>query len=235
MEERTETKIRVSILDDHISTLEGHAVLLQKDPHIEVVSKLMYGEELEPALKENPVDVLLLDITVPTSLENKNPYPVLNVIPKLLEKYPSLHILVISMHKDRGLIRAVMDAGASGYIMKDDYIVLKDLGSVARTIATTEGIYFSQATHQLYLKSITAQNEKEYHLSPRQLEVLSLYAAYPDATTADIAKKMRVENSTVRNLLSASYMKLNVKSRAAAVSKARELGLITPYPPEPPK
>jgi DNA-binding CsgD family transcriptional regulator len=46
---------------------------------------------------------------------------------------------------------------------------------------------------------------------------------------------MRVENSTVRNLLSASYMKLNVKSRAAAVSKARELGLITPYPPEPPK
>lgn len=235
MDGKTETKIRVGILDDHISTLEGHAVLLQKDPQIEVVAKMTNGEELEPTLEQNPVDVLLLDVTVPTSIENKNPYPILNVIPKLLDKYPNLRILVISMHKDRGLIRAVMDAGASGYILKDDQVALKDLGGVARTVATGEGIYFSQATHHLYARSLSAQSEEDFLLTKRQLEVLSLYAAYPDDRTDQIAKKLNIENSTVRNLLSATYVRLNVKSRAAAVSKARELGLITPYSPEAPK
>jgi len=229
------TKIRVGILDDHISIVEGHTVLLQQNPQVEVVAKMSYGEELQPTLEKNPVDVLLLDVTVPTAPDNKNPYPILNVIPNLLQIYPNLHILVISMHNDRGLIRAVMEAGASGYILKDDQVALKDLGSVVKTIVTSEGIYFSQATHELYTRSLSAQSEKDILLTPRQLEVLSLYAAYPDDTTDQIANKMNIKNSTVRNLLSTAYVRLNVKSRAAAVSKARELGLITPYSPEAPK
>lgn len=225
-------KIRVAILDDHISTVEGHAVLIEKDSQIEVVAKMSYGEELEPALEKIPVDVLLLDISVPISEENTNPYPILNTIPKLLEKYPNLNILVISMFVDRGLIRAVMDAGANGYLLKDDQATLKNLGSVVKTVAG-DGISFSQAAYELYSKSLSARDEKK--LSPRQLEALSLCVAYPDLTLAQIAQKMKIKNSTVRNLLSMAYVHLKVRSRTAATAKARELGLVTPYPPEPPK
>ena len=67
--------------------------------------------------------------------------------------------------------------------------------------------------------------------SGRQLEALSLCAAYPDATTAELAGMLGVAHSTLRNLLSGAYLRLNVRSRTAAVAKAKRLGLITP--PEP--
>src|SRR5688572_9809115 len=107
-------KIRVAILDDHISTVEGHAVFLRQDPQIEVVAKMRYGEELEPTLQNNIVDVLLLDLNVFVSEQNKNPYPILNLIPKFLLTYSNLTIMVISMHFERGIIRAVMDSGSNG-------------------------------------------------------------------------------------------------------------------------
>src|SRR5688572_28386497 len=160
-------KIRVAILDDHLPTVEGYVVLMEKDAHIEVVAKMSYGEELEPTLTTNPVDVLMLDISVPTSEENKNPYPILNIIPKLLQAHPNMNILVSSMHVDRGLIRAVMDAGSNGYLLKDDPAALKDLGSVVRTVAGG-GIHFSQVAYDLYAKSLSAQSDKT--LTPRQLE-----------------------------------------------------------------
>lgn len=222
-------KIRVAILDDFIATVEGHTVLIEKDPQMEVVAKMSYGEEVEPVLEKTPVDVLLLDVNVPISEENKNPYPILNLIPKLLEKYPNLNILVISMFVERGLIRAVMEAGANGYLLKDDQATLKNLGSVVKTIAG-DGIYFSQAAHDLYSKSLSARDEKK--ITARQLEALSLCVAYPDLTLAQVAEKMHIKNSTVRNLLSMAYVQLKVRSRSAATAKVRELGLVTPYPPE---
>lgn len=225
-------KIRVAILDDHISTVEGHAVFLKQDPQIEVVAKMRYGEELEPTLQNNIVDVLLLDLNVFESEKNKNPYPILNLIPKILQTYPNLHVLVISMHFERGIIHAVMKAGANGYILKDDQDNLLNLGSVVKSIANG-GIYLSPAAHELYVKSLSSESDKLF--TPRQLEALSLCAAYPDFISAQIAEKMKIENSTVRNLLSGAYAKLGVSTRAAAIAKAREMGLITPYQPEPPK
>jgi DNA-binding NarL/FixJ family response regulator len=225
-------KIRVTILDDHQNIIDGYMFRLGAAPQIEVVATISFGEELEPTIAEHPTDVLLLDVNVPTSPENPNSYPILHVIPKLLEIYSELKILVISMHAERGLIRAVMDAGASGYILKDDQATARDLGNVVISVAGG-GIYFSQLAHQLYAKHLS--NEGMENLPPRQLEALSLSTAYPDSSTAELAKRMSVSNSTVRNLLSGAYLKLGVSNRSGAIAKARQLGLITPHQPETPK
>ena len=217
--------IRITILDDHQSIIDGYVYRLSNVPGFKIVATLNYGEQLEPTLAERPTDVLLLDINVPTSAYNSNSYPILHSIPSLLEKYPNLNILVISMFAERGLIRAVMKAGANGYVLKDDRATLQDLGNAVRTVANG-GIYFSQKAHQLMLNQKTIPSGE--HLSPRQLEVLSLCAAYPDSTSADLAGKMSVANSTVRNLLSGAYLRLGVHSRSAAIARARQLGLITP-------
>jgi DNA-binding NarL/FixJ family response regulator len=217
-------KIRVTILDDHQSTIDGYVFRLSANPQIEVAATISFGDELEPTLAKQPTDVLLLDVNVPTSAENPNPYPILYAIPKLLQTYEGLNILVISMYAERGLIRAVMEAGASGYILKDDQTTARDLGSVVLSIAGG-GIYFSQKAHQLYSKHLSKESEL---LTVRQLEALSLCAAYPNYTTAEFATMMTVSNSTVRNLLSAAYLKLDVNNRAAAIARAQQLGLITP-------
>ena len=208
-------------MDDHQSIIDGYLYRLSKVPEIEVVATLSYGDELEPALKEHPTDVVLLDVEVPISQKNENPYPILHAIPKLLQLYPDLAVLVISMHTGRGLIRAVVEAGASGYILKDDSQRIQELGKVIISIAEG-GVCFSDRA----LKAFLTKNEEP--LTVRQLEALSLCASYPNSKTAELAHKMKVANSTVRNLLASAYLKLGVHTRAAAIAKARQLGIITP-------
>jgi DNA-binding NarL/FixJ family response regulator len=216
-------KIRVTILDDHQSIVDGYLYRLNKKPGIEVVAAIRFGEELEPTLAKYPTDVLLLDFSVPTGPLNQNLYPTLTLIPRLLQLYPDLDILVISMFTERGLIRAVMEAGASGYIIKDDSDAIQHLEEILRTVAAG-GIYLSQKVNNIFQK----QDEKngEDLLTHRQLEVLLLCAMFPNDKTTDLARKMSVSNSTVRNLLSSAYLRLGVNTRAAAIERARKLSIL---------
>ncbi len=225
-------KIRVAILDDHTSIIDGYLYRLSLDENspVEVVATMLYANQLEPTLAEHPTDVLLLDINVPTAPDNRNPYPILYTIPKLLETYPDLNILVITMHNEHGLILAVMEAGSSGYVLKDDQSMIRDLVNVIRSVSSG-GVVLSQAAHQLLLKHNLASDGNQ--LTERQLEVLSLCASYPDWTTAELSREMSVANSTIRNLLSSAYLRLDVHTRLAAVSKARQLGIITPFSTNP--
>jgi two-component system nitrate/nitrite response regulator NarL len=221
-------KVRVAILDDHQSIIDGYIYRLSSTPEIEVVATATYGEELEPILIKHPADVLLLDLSVRTSPDNSNPFPILHIIPKLVQKHPNLSVLVISMFAEPGLMRSLIEAGASGYILKDDQAAFRELENIVLSVAHG-GIYFSKKAHSLYMQS--ANLESGDLLTPRQMEVISLCAAYPDASTTDLAEMMTISNSTVRNLLSSVYLRLGVHSRTAAVEKAREMGLITPRPP----
>jgi two-component system nitrate/nitrite response regulator NarL len=218
--------IRVTILDDHQSIVDGYRFRLGSSERVQVVAAIGVGDELEPNLEKYPTDVLLMDVGVPTSADNLNPYPILHVIPSLLQKYPNLVILVISMHAERSMIRAVMEAGASGYILKDDQTTLRDLENVVISVASG-GIHLSRQANEVLLRAGTGEIDL---LSRRQREALSLCLAFPDNTTAELAKKMSISNSTIRNLLSGAYIKLGVRTRIAAVSKARQMGLITPEP-----
>jgi len=218
-------KIRVIILDDHQGIVDGYMFRLSSAPDIEVVATASYGEDLEPTLAQHATDVLLLDVQVPTSLENRSPYPILHLIPKLLQRHPGLSILVISMYSQRTLIQAVMEAGASGYVLKDDQSSIFELAAVIRMVANG-GIHLSQAAFQQLRNR--QDGELEQPLSSRQLEALSLCAAYPGASTAELAEKMHIASSSLRNLLSGAYLKLDVRTRPAAVAKARQIGLLSP-------
>lgn len=218
-----EQKIRVAIMDDHPPIIVGYVSRLKETPNIEVVGTCSRGELLEPMLAEKPADVLLLDVIVPISDTNRSPYPILSVIPRLLQIYPNMAILVISMHNQQSLIRAVIEAGASGYILKDDPFFLQDLPTIVETVSHG-GIYFSQQAHQQVFRRGAAAPQ----LTARQLEALSLCAAFPQDNTAELAERMKVANSTMRNLLSGAYVILDVHSRTAAVAKAQQLGLISP-------
>lgn len=216
-------RIRVAILDDHQSILDGYQFRLQQAPEVLVTGTASNAEEFESLLSAHVTDVVLLDVFVPSSPANPNPFPILESIPRWLHLYPHLAILVISMYSIRSLVKAVMEAGASGYIIKSDRAAIQELGSILRTVAGG-GIYFSKQAHQLLLQ----QGSETPLLTPRQQQMLSLCAAFPDATTSELAERLDVANSTVRNLLSASYLRLDVHNRTAAIAKARQLGLITP-------
>lgn len=220
-----ENKIRVAILDDHPMIVEGYLARLGKDPEIEITASMGVADLLEPVLQKSAVNVLILDVSVPTSAENRNPYPILHVIPKLLEEHHDLNILVISMHNERGLIREVMAAGANGYILKDDQAANAALPEIVKSVAGG-GVYLSEEAGAVYNKILNGENGKQ--LSPRQLEALSLCASSPGEKSAVLAKKMNISHQAFRTLLSGAYLKLGARTRADAIAKARQMGLIAP-------
>jgi DNA-binding NarL/FixJ family response regulator len=213
-------KIRVLIMDDHQSIVDGYLFRLSQVPDIEVVKTLAFGDDLEPALKDYAVDVLILDVEVPSSPANPNPYPILHIIPKLVQLYPGMAILVISIHNEPSLVRAIIEAGARGYVLKNDAHKLQELGKWILALVNGEACFSEKILLFFSLR-------KDRLFTDRQLEVLSLCAAYPNSKTAELADKMEIADSTLRNLLSAVYLKLGVQTRAAAIAKARDLGLIT--------
>src|SRR6185503_3079913 len=164
-------KVRVAILDDHQSIIDGYIYRLSSTSEIEVVATASFGEELEKVLDKHPADVLLLDLSVRTSAENPNPFPILFLVPKLLQKYPDLSVLIISMFSEPGLMRSIIEAGASGYILKDDLSAFRELGNVVLSVAHG-GIYFSKKAHSLYRQAEASNGT--HVLTPRQKEVVSL-------------------------------------------------------------
>lgn len=222
-------KINVALLDDHQGILDGHAFRLSSHKNIEVVATARFGDQLEPMLAEHDIDVLILDVGVPASEEDKSPYPLLYLLPRLKDQYPHMAILIISMHKVRAMVQAVMQAGARGYILKDDTKATMQLGEIVTSVAAG-GVYFSEQSFAAWVNNPAPQDDVQL-LTQRQRQVLSLCAARPAYTMAMIAKELSIAGSTLRNLLSDSYKRLKVRNLAAAIIKARELGLITPMPP----
>lgn len=217
-------RIRVAILEDHQSTLDGYTFRLSAAPHIELVGAAATWSDFEALLAAQPVDVALLDLNVPAAPDNPNHYPFFHAIPQVLRAYPKLDVLVISMHTDRALIEAVLETGVSGYILKDDAATLKELAAVVTSVASG-GIVISQNAFHPNTRRTPAPVTGP-QLTARQREALSLSAAYPEASLAQLAERLGVMNSTARNLLSGAYLRLGVRNRAAAVAKAQQLGLI---------
>jgi DNA-binding NarL/FixJ family response regulator len=219
--------VRVVILDDHQSIIDGYLYRLgQFQQQIEVVGATRNGAELEEVLAAQPADVLILDVNVDTASDDHHPYPILHIIPKFLQTFPEASILVISMVAERALISAVMEAGARGYILKDENEAIQDLGSIVLSIARGDN-YVSPKVQALLENH---PRKSQIVLTVRQSEALSLCAAHPDWSRTKLADAMSITPSSARNLLAGAYYRLGVNTLAAAVDKARALGLITPLP-----
>lgn len=215
--------VQIGILEDHIATATGYKALLETNKQLKIIWTGQYFSEVEPNLKLNKTDVLILDVGVDNSPIDSNPFPILYVIPKLLEKYPEMAILIISMYNRRALIRATRHAGAAGYILKDDLESFEKLDKIILQLAKG-GIYYSPEVEKL----LSLPTEDHPALTKRQSEILSFFASSPNLTTGQLAEKLHLAPSTIRNHLSDAYLRLGVSRLPSAISKARKLGLITP-------
>ena len=221
-------RIKVAILEDHQSIIDGYIYRLNESPDIEVVGTAAFGEDLDKMLESTPMDVLIMDIHVPSRPDNPNPFPALHVTRRVIQKYPNLNILVISILTQQTLIQALVELGISGYIFKQDSESIRQLSKIVMMIAR-HGIYFSQEAYNKLRMEKSSRASVTF--TARQLEALSLCAAYPDQSTSEIAAQMKVTGSTLRNLLSSAYLRLDVRTRAAAIARLQQMGLIASNSP----
>lgn len=103
--------IRVALADDHAIVREGFRSLIGREPDMQVVLECATAEEVETALAIGSVDVLVLDISMRDDSG-------LAALPRLRERYPCLHILIMSMHDSDTYVSEAFARGADGYVSK---------------------------------------------------------------------------------------------------------------------
>jgi DNA-binding NarL/FixJ family response regulator len=106
-------RYRIVLADDHTLIRHGIKIILSQDPNIDIVGEVGNGDELINTLEQTVVDMLILDISMPG-------VGGIELTEILKKRYPSLKILVLTMHKSIRFLRRALTAGADGYLVKTD-------------------------------------------------------------------------------------------------------------------
>jgi DNA-binding NarL/FixJ family response regulator len=215
--------IKVIIADDHKIIRVGLRGLLEHEDDITVSGEAENAEEVLKVLETNPAEVVLMDIDLGET-------DGITTTRKIKELYPAIHVLGLTMHEEPDYIIKMLEAGASGYLLKN--AGREELLTAIHTVAKGDS-YFSQKVSTTLLQAITKQKEAPpaqkkpigpTPLSDREIEVLSLIAQ--EFSNGEIAEKLFISIRTVdthrRNLLE----KLQVKNTVGLVKYAIEKGII---------
>jgi two-component system, NarL family, response regulator DesR len=195
--------IRVLIAEDQGMMRDALALLLGMETDIEVVATVDSGDGVLAAALEARPDVALLDIEMP----GKNG---LDVASDLRAKLPGCTVLILTTFARPGYLRRAMEAGARGFLAKDGPV--EELaGAIRKVIAGQQVIDPTLAAAAL----AAGPNP----LTDRERDVLT--AADGGATIADIAGRLYLSESTVRNYLSSAIGKTGTRNRMEAIQTAR--------------
>jgi two-component system response regulator DesR len=198
--------IRVLLAEDQGMMRGALALLLGLEPDIEVVAEVGTGDRVVPAALEHRPDVALLDIEMPGRSG-------LDAAADLRTALPACRVLILTTFGRPGYLRRAVEAGAVGFLVKDGPV--EALAAAVRRVLTGERV----VDPALAAAALSAGPNP---LTDRERDVLS--AAADGSTIADIAGRLHLSESTVRNYLSAAIGKTHSRNRIEAVQAARSHG-----------
>jgi len=204
--------VTVLVVDDHPVVRDGVSLLLRYDPAMTVVGSAETGRsairragELEPAL-------ILLDLRLPDMLAPE-------VIAELRRVHPAGRIVVFTAHGDHQGVRAALDSGAHGCLLKD--VAGTDLVAALRQVLKGERVVDPRIFPDDGQRSDALARSG---LTRREYEVLRLAAQ--GQTNPEIAESTGLARNTVKTYLQSALHKLGARNRVEAIGKASEAGLL---------
>ncbi|TFG46990.1 MAG: response regulator transcription factor [Dehalococcoidia bacterium] len=214
-------KTRILIADDHAVLRQGMRQLLEQEKDMDVVGEAADGEEAVSLVEELKPDVVLMDIVMPklTGVEAT----------RLIKKAnPSTCILILTAYSDIRYILGLLEAGASGYLMKSARA--DEIAGAIRAVRAGESVLDAMATRKLLERVVNLSKElpeesNRGRLSPREIEVLRLAAR--GMSNRDIAEKLTLSMRTVKAHLSNIFNKMRCSCRTEAIVKGFREGYVT--------
>ncbi len=204
--------IRVMLVDDHPVVREGLKGMLEAEPDLTVVAEAGSGEEAVAQARVAGADVILMDLRM-RHLDG------VGATERILAESPGTRVVVLTTYEtDADILRAV-EAGASGYLLKD--ASRADLANAVRAAARGETVLAPSVAGRLVNQ---VRRPAGQSLSGREVEVLALVAK--GLTNADIGRALHISEATVKTHLLRAFGKLGVSDRTAAVTTAMALGLL---------
>jgi len=217
--------IRLLIVDDHPVVREGLRTMLSTDQTIEIVGEAYDGAEAVAMVDELKPNVVLMDIRMP-NLDG------IEATRRIKDKYPSTTVIVLTMYDNDAYIIDSVQAGASGYLLKDASreLLLHTIRTVSTgtTLIKTDLLYEAISSlidsRKAALESGVSVTEGLEALTPREQEVLKLVAT--GQTNKDIGKALGITEDTVKKHMRNIISKLHTSSRIGAAIKATHTGLL---------
>ncbi len=204
--------IDILVVDDHPVVRAGLVGLLSSQPDFRVVGEAANGQEALGLLETLTPQVVLMDLRMP-QMDG------VTAIRQIRARWAKLQVLVLTTYDtDSEIVRAV-EAGATGYLMKD--VPREELFRAVRLCAKGEAVLSPPIAARLLgrMRSPTEEN-----LSMRELEVLALVAK--GYSNKEVARHLRISEATVKTHLLHAFGKLSVDDRTAAVTVALERGIL---------
>lgn len=195
--------IRIIIADDHPLIRMGLQLTLSQAPDMEIVAEADNGQDALRCCEELSPDILLLDISMP------GPSTVC-LVENLLNQCSQTKILILTAHDDEIYVRNLIAQGVAGYVLKDE--VPDTLIRAIRSVIEGD-TWFSKRVVDI-LSSPSLMNEK--NLTEREIEVFNLLVR--GKSNCQIAAELEIAEGTVKNHIMNIYKKLEVHSRAEAIS-----------------
>ncbi|GAB3783383.1 response regulator [Nocardioides ungokensis] len=210
-------RLRVLAVDDHPVYLRGLVATLEDAEDLELcATAASAAEAVEAATREQP-DVVLLDLNLPDGHG-------VEVTRTLREQGFSGAVLMLTMYEDEVALRAALEAGARGYLVKgaDQDEIVGAVRAVAHG-GVVVGPQLAEALAGMLAGGRTPSPRRVAGLSERETEILGLIVR--GRTNAQIARDLVLSEKTVRNHITSIFAKLGVGDREQARARARELGL----------
>jgi DNA-binding NarL/FixJ family response regulator len=185
---------------------------LESQPDFEVVGEASDGEVVLHLANELGPDLILMDLRMPVM-------DGVTATRLIKSRQPGVQILVLTTYDSDADILPAIEAGATGYLLKDTS--REELYHAIRAAASGEPVFAPSVARRLIGRIRSPDEEK---LSSRELEVLGLVAS--GASNSDIASRLYISQATVKSHLIHIFGKLGVSDRTAAVTVALQRGLI---------
>ena len=214
------SEVKIVLADDHQIVRSALRVLLEDQPDFHVVAEAGDVETALRFIRPHRPDVLILDLHMPGP-------PTLPAIARIHELSPDTRVLMLTMEHEPGFARQAMQAGASGYVVKD--AADSELVHAVRLLAAGHTYLDPGIGGQLAAELPPAPWPPD-GLSERELEVLGLVAF--GHTNKDIGNRLSISVRTVEAHRIHIHRKLGIPTRAGLVRYALDLGLIA-APPDP--
>lgn len=211
-------KIRILIADDHTIFRSGLKLLLSSEPAFEVVAEAEDGAQAIDLAKQLQPDVVLMDIGMP----GINGY---EATQRIKEEAPNVNVLALTMHRSEEYFFKMLDAGASGYVLKG--AETGELIHALKTVAQGDAFLYPSMARRLvdrYLQTQSGENIDQNRLTSREQEILQMIA--DGYSNNDIAEKLVISPSTVHTHRTNIMQKLGLSKRHELVQYARNQGLI---------
>ena len=205
--------MRVMVVDDHPVVRDGVQMLLRPDTRIEVVAGALTVRDAIAQLPEVHPDVLLLDLRLPDMLAPE-------AIRRLRAVCPGVKIVIFTAYPDHGALKATLEAGIDGYLIKDAGTV--DLVRALRQVVA--GIKVIDPRLGEHANVRLRDRLAKVGLTRREYDVLRLAAM--GNTNPEIAEQLDLARNTVKTYLQSAMQKLGARNRVEAIGKAQEAHLL---------